>query len=46
VILLLVAPHKERTTAATSGHRALWEQPAQFDTFMTQAVLAQTQPTP
>jgi pimeloyl-ACP methyl ester carboxylesterase len=43
---LLVAPHKERATAATSGHRALWEQPIQFDTFMTQTVLAQTQRTP
>ncbi len=39
----LVAPHKERATAATSGHRALWEQPVEFDTFMTQTVLAQTQ---
>lgn len=40
---MLVAPHKERATAATSGHRALWEQPVQFHTFMTQTVLAQTQ---
>lgn len=42
----LTAPHKERATAATAGHRALWEQPVQFDTFMTQTVLTQTKPTP
>ncbi len=42
---LLTAPHKERAIAATSGHRALWEQPVLFDTFMTRTVLAQTQPT-
>ena len=39
----LVAPQKGRVTGATSGHRALWEQPVEFATFMTQTVLAQTQ---
>jgi pimeloyl-ACP methyl ester carboxylesterase len=39
---ILHAPHKQVTIAETSGHRSLWEQPAEFHNFMTQTVLAQT----
>ncbi len=38
----LDAPAKELVVAETSGHRSLWEQPAQFHTFMTDTVLAGT----
>ena len=37
----LDAPDKQLAVAATSGHRALWEQPGAFHTFMTETVLAQ-----
>ncbi|MEP6855948.1 MAG: alpha/beta fold hydrolase [Pedococcus sp.] len=40
---LLDAPSKQMLTFDTSGHRALWEQPAQFHDLMT-TVLAQTAP--
>lgn len=39
---MLQAPHKQLEPAGTSGHRALWEQPDEFHTFMTTSVLAQT----
>jgi pimeloyl-ACP methyl ester carboxylesterase len=38
---LLQAPSKRLVTFATSGHRPLWEQPAQFHDLMT-SVLAET----
>ncbi|HEX5879325.1 MAG TPA: alpha/beta hydrolase, partial [Actinomycetota bacterium] len=42
---LLQAPSKQLVTFDTSGHRPLWEQPAQFADLMT-TVLAETAPTP
>ena len=44
----LDAPAKQLTIADTSGHRSLWEQPAEFHTFMTNTVLggAALQPGP
>jgi len=42
---LLEAPSKKLVTFDTSGHRPLWEQPAQFHDLMT-TVLAETAPTP
>jgi len=41
---LLAAPSKHLSVLDTSGHRAMFEQPAQFDRVMTQLVLPQTQP--
>ncbi len=41
---LLQAPSKSLVTFGTSGHRPLWEQPAQFHDLMTR-VLAETAPT-
>jgi proline iminopeptidase len=38
----LDAPAKQLVVADTSGHRALWEQPAEFHQFMTGTVLAGT----
>jgi len=40
-VYALDAPAKQLTVAATSGHRALWEQPGAFHIFMTETVLAQ-----
>ena len=42
---LLAAPSKRLVIFDASGHRPLWEQPAQFHDLMT-TVLAQTAPTP
>ena len=42
---LLQAPSKKLVTFDTSGHRPLWEQPAEFHDLMT-TVLAETAPTP
>jgi pimeloyl-ACP methyl ester carboxylesterase len=39
----LEAPAKALTIAKSSGHRALWEQPAEFHRFMTRVVLTGTQ---
>lgn len=38
----LRAPHKERVTFATSGHRPLFEQPDEFVTYLSEQVLPQT----
>jgi len=40
----LKAPHKQRTVASRSGHKALFEEPARFHDFMTHTVLAETYP--
>ena len=40
---VLDAPAKQLIIADTSGHRPLWEQPAEFHDFMTQTVLAETE---
>ncbi len=42
---LLQAPSKTLVTFDTSGHRPLWEQPAEFEDLMA-TVLAETAPTP
>ncbi len=39
---LLQAPRKRLVVFDTSGHRPLWEQPAQFHDLMTQTVLPET----
>ncbi|MEO6142487.1 MAG: alpha/beta hydrolase [Dermatophilaceae bacterium] len=43
---LLEASSKKLVTFDNSGHRPLWEQPAQFHDLMTSTVLAETAPTP
>ena len=43
---LLEAPSKKLVTFDSSGHRPLWEQPAQFHDLLTSTVLAETAPTP
>jgi len=43
---LLEAPRKKLATFESSGHRPLWEQPAQFHDLMTNTVLAETAPSP
>jgi pimeloyl-ACP methyl ester carboxylesterase len=42
----LRAPEKKMIVLETSGHRPLFEQPAQFHRVMTQTVLAETAPRP
>lgn len=42
---LLAASSKKLVTFDNSGHRPLWEQPAQFHDLMTRTVLAETAPT-
>ena len=39
----LDAPAKQLVIGDTSGHRPLWEQPAEFHQFMTRTVLAETE---
>lgn len=43
---LLEAPNKKLVIFDGSGHRPLWEQPAQFHDLLTSTVLAETAPTP
>ena len=41
---MIDAPIKDRITLATSGHRPLFEQPAEFIDYMTNTVLTDTRP--